>query len=258
MRIVGSVELLTKKGAIEGPFDTSIHRIGASTHLLGDLVFVAGGMESGPAPEGDVRARRWRGGGEVRTWPLHTPRYLHASVALSPTQILLIGGLTATQDSLTATPEVERIDQKNSTSERLPRLPYAAAEPAAILLPDGRILVLGGYDEDVLRETAILDMASGEWQSGPKLPSPRAGATPLLLSGHVLLLGGADTLEMSPATSALIHDLDTATWTETPLEIPTGAAIAQLDSGAFLIAGGRSREGDPIADVTLWTAALTP
>ena len=221
-------------------------------------MFVAGGFEDKQAPEGDARVHPLRGAPPKPTWPLQIPRYLHSSIAITPSQILLSGGLTTRDDNLVATPEVERIDLETGTSERLASLPFHTAEPTAVLLPDGQILIAGGYDEEILRDTAILSSLSGEWRSASKLPSPRAGATPLLVQGHLLLLGGVEAIGAPPATSILTQDLATGTWAEIPFEIPSSAAIAPLEDGTFLIAGGRSKEGAPIAEVTHFTATLLP
>ncbi|MFO0589182.1 MAG: kelch repeat-containing protein [Polyangiaceae bacterium] len=261
MRVVGSVEPVASEsegdpnGASREPLiETGIHRIGASIHFLRGSFFLAGGLGEGVGPEGDVIEYNLSSQRAIRRrWPLHTPRYLHAAIALSPTRILVIGGLTSSEQGLPATPSVERLDLEQGTSERLQDLPFATAEPQIARLPDGRILLAGGYDDEMELRTALLDTASGTWQSPAPLPSPRAGATPLLMAGHVLLIGGLRDFGAASAPSVLIATPDLAAWTEEPLEIPFGAAIAPLEQGTFLVAGGRSPDGSPLADVTLWT-----
>lgn len=254
MRILGSVEPLAVDAPEEEPFETGIHRIGASVHALGGSLFVAGGLGEARGPESDVLEYILSAGSAARRWPLHTPRYLHASVAVSPSRILLIGGLTDTGEGLCATAAAERLDLEQGTSERLPDLPFATAEPQIARLSDGRILVMGGYDDDgLVTRTALLDTDAGAWHSLAPLPSPRAGATPIVLADRVLLVGGMSTFGEPSAPSILISDPPLSSWTERPLEIPVGAAITPMEQGTFLVVGGRAPDGSPLADVTLWT-----
>ena len=59
------------------------------------------------------------------------------------------------------------------------------------LLPDGTVLVVGGYDGDVLASTEVYDPALGTWQTSGSLNDARSHHTATLLpDGTVLVVGG--------------------------------------------------------------------
>src|SRR5690606_18249101 len=69
--------------------------------------------------------------------------------------------------------------------------------PGAVLLPDGNVLLVGGYDETgVTGNVDIFDPSvgpTGSWNSGPAIVGGRARHTTLVLpSGAVLVSGGHD------------------------------------------------------------------
>jgi hypothetical protein len=73
----------------------------------------------------------------------------------------------------------------------------------AILLTDGRALVLGGVWATTT--TDIFDPTSGIWSPGPVLaPAPFATAT-LLQNGRVLIFGGEDAQGFPSATVMLFE-----------------------------------------------------
>ena len=255
MLLQGSVEPVDSKTGPSGPpVETGIRRIAASWLFDGDRLFVAGGMGD-LAPEGDVREFSLQDGTLARTWHLCIPRYLHGEAQIAPARHLLFGGLTGSPEGLRATPAVELLDLRKGTSERFPDLPFATVEPLVAPLPKGRILVAGGYgDDDTLAATAILDIASRTWQSSPPLPSPRVAGPPVQLGPrHILFPGGSSALGDPPLRDGLVLDTATFEWSAADVDLPPGAAIADIGGGRFLACGGMSPEGAPIATVTLWT-----
>ncbi len=216
---------------------------------------MAGGLGDDPLPAGDVHEFTLQTGTLARTWPLTTPRYLHANISVGPGQHLLAGGLAPSPGGLEATAAVELLDLRKGTSERLPDLPWKTIEPIVSLLPGGRVLVAGGYDdEDVVAHTAILDISSREWHSSPPLPAPRAGSTPVRLGAHhLLVLGGWSAVGTPVSDGAMILDLVKFEGHTAALPIPRDAAVLLLDGAHLLVAGGRDPDGAPVPTVTLWT-----
>src|SRR5439155_20117654 len=69
----------------------------------------------------------------------------------------------------------------------------ARYEHGATRLPDGRILVTGGYNGDYLASAEIYQAASGTWKPVMSMGTPRGGhMTTRLLDGRVLVAGGSD------------------------------------------------------------------
>jgi hypothetical protein len=257
MTVRGSVESLEPLGGTEGAlFRTGLDRAGPSWLLEGGCVFAAAGLGLGAdelAPE--VLAFSLDTGARVRAWPLCVPRYSHTTVAMSNGSWLLIAGLVKAADGLAATGAVERLDLRAGTSERLPDLLFAVAEPLAAWLPGGRLLVAGGYDDEVMQQTAILDLGAPSFHLAPPLPVPRAAAAkPIALSDHhVLFAGGYSDLEGAFARDGLILDTRDLGWQIADIEVPRGAAILDLGGSRFLASGGRDPSGAPVAANTLWS-----
>lgn len=187
--------------------------------------------------------------------PLHVPRYLHAQVLSTSGATLLLGGLVTAAEGLCATAAVERVDWQTGTGESLPSLPFATAEPLAVALPDGRILVAGGYDDDALATAAVLAPGASHWQLAPPLPSPRiAPSGPVWLDErHALFAGGWADLEGRSPTEALVLDTQELTWHPVEMLLPRGAALTDLGKGRFLVSGGSLEDGTLTDQVTLWT-----
>ena len=254
---MGSVELLDTAGAREGRLRrTGIDRLGASWLLDGGRVLVAGGLdlEGERGPAGEVLSVEIEGEEPPRRWSACTARYLHAEVACGEGRWLLAGGLLQKGDVLCATSAVERVDARDRVVEALPGLPFAAAEPLAIPLDGGRVLVAGGYDESTQATAAVSRTDWTGWEPAPPLPAPRAGGGgPIRLDERfVLLAGGVSDFDAGHARDALVLDTWTLKWHAAEIDLPAGAALAGV-KGGLLASGGRDGAGEPIGKNTLWT-----
>lgn len=130
--------------------------------------------------------------------------------------------------------------------------------PRAVLLGDGRVLVVGddeGYPGCVRPDSAqseTWDPGSGTWSAGPSLNAPRADFAALPVGGGgALVTGGVTAGTAAPVAGAGDHQSysstyiydprsEPATWSRTGLlgwarTLPT--AVALLD-GRVLVAGG--------------------
>ena len=81
---------------------------------------------------------------------------------------------------------------------------------AATGLPDGRVLITGGYYGDATFNSAeIYDPATGTWSAAANLNTPRVfSSATLLLNGKVLVAGGRDGMrfDSKPLLSAELYD----------------------------------------------------
>jgi hypothetical protein len=114
----------------------------------------------------------------------------------------------------------------------------------ATLLPDGKVLVAGGYSYTgdsgaTLASAEVYDPDAGSWTVTGTMITPRFGhAATLLPDGEVLVVGGLG--KDGDLTSAELYDPNTGTWTAagtmgTPRNHPTAVA---LPDGKVLVAGG--------------------
>jgi WD40 repeat protein len=119
----------------------------------------------------------------------------------------------------------------------------------ATLLANGRVLVVGGQDNNLHGQSTaeLYDPATGTWTATGSMQSAHYRHTATLLpNGRVLVAGGADQTEVIMSTAEL-YDPATGSWT------PTGSMHAAhylhtatlLPNGLVLVAGG----ADPSAEV---------
>jgi hypothetical protein len=232
-------------------------RTEAQTTVLDDgRVLITGGS----GDSGDLQsAELYSSGGFGTIVQMNGPRRRHTATLLASGEVLVAGGI--------------RNGVAHSTVElfRPSDDAFQAASPmlenryfhAAVGLPDKRVLVAGGYDfsNQVLASTELYDRASGAWQAGPALNTPRArGVLSLLADGRVLITGGV-TSDGSRTASAEIFDPAAGSWRPAA---SMAAARQQhtatvLPKGQVLVAGGWDGRAlastevyDPAADT--WTA----
>src|SRR6266536_2532792 len=114
----------------------------------------------------------------------------------------------------------------------------------ATLLPNGKVLVAGGFNSSgILASAELYDPASGTWTATGSLGTPRRSHTATLLpNGKVLVAGGLST---SVVASAELYDPASGTWTATG---SLGTArfshtATLLPNGKVLLAGGDNDSG---------------
>ena len=171
----------------------------------------------------------------------------NATATLLPDgEVLVAGGentFEASSGSVTATAEIfsPRLNGwRPAGSMTKPR--YSAG---AVLLPDGRVLVAGGwYSEKVSDKshntTEIFDPATGHWTAATPMTSPRAQHALLdLPDGRVLAVGGVDTSNKIFIGTEM-YDPVTGTWRQAqPLGLAVILpAVQVLLDGRVLVAGG--------------------
>lgn len=191
----------------------------------------------------------------------------HTATLLPDGRVIVAGG-TSTAGSLenglaggrTTPTLVEAYDPATGQFERSAEMAQGRAGHTATPLPDGRVLLAGGYSTGtscVMQSSIeILDPASGTSAEVGHLATPRAEHTSTLLpDGRILITGGiggpAQSAECPDAppflASAEVIDPSTGTSTATgPLLTERGGHSATLlDDGRVFVVGGTNQFGSP-------------
>lgn len=212
-----------------------VPRWGHSATLLTDgRVLVVGGLaEDDTTPTAelyDPLTDSWR----AAATPANPYRFQTATL-LTDGRVLVAGGngaLTALQfmpPADGASDAAEIYDPATDHWMTVEKLPVARKEHVAALLPDGRVMVLGGRmggnKTDIsgrntqrapLSTTAIFDPATNRWEAGPEAPIKDGSTLATLPNGRFLLAN---------RTALALYDSATRTWRD-------------LGAGHGLIVGG--------------------
>jgi hypothetical protein len=175
-----------------------------------------------------------------------SPRAVHAAVSLPDGRVALIGGCVI--DGCDPGPGSRTVDIFDPRTNRV-RLGGALAAArlgmAAVALPDGRILIAGGWsDGRVTASVEIFDPKTGTSAEVGRLRTPRGDVGHVTLrDGRVALIGG---VEGSRAVGDVdIFDPRTGRLTAgPPLLTPRATAMpVKLGDGRILVAGGAENAG---------------
>jgi hypothetical protein len=170
-------------------------------------------------------------------------------------KVLFAGGLDNADNSVSSTELYDPATNKFAPPASTPVMNAARFDATATLLPNGQVLIAGGFGNspDVSASTELYDSATNKFApaaSTPIMNTGRGGATATLLtSGKVLIAGGgAGGISIIPFSSAELYDPQTnkfAPPASTPvMNTPrTDATATLLPNGKVLIAGGLDDTG---------------
>jgi N-acetylneuraminic acid mutarotase len=223
-----------------------------ATLLPNGKVLVAGGVQ---APSGDGNliglASSEIYDSVANTWSpaasLATGRYLHSATLLPNGMVLVVGGVQTPSGVngngvLIALASAELYDPVADSWSTAGNLATARYQHTATLLPNGQVLVAGGYgypSQDPLASAEIYDPVANTWSSAASLSAGRARHTATLLSiGQVLVVGGLD--DEATVSTAELYDPVANSWSlAASLLFPVmGHAATAMSNGAVLVSGG--------------------
>ncbi len=123
-------------------------------------------------------------------------RNCHCTTALQNGMVLITGGFIANR------PTSSVLLLNPTTGETADAAPMISgrARHAAVGLPDGRVVVMGGFNRVYLGSAEVYDPYSNSWTSLQNLPSPRADFTANIADHGLLLVGGTGPIVM-PGTA---------------------------------------------------------
>jgi len=177
------------------------------------------------------------------TGSLVVARESHTATLLQDGRVLIVGGTRFQYQRWVPLSDAEIYDPVTGTFSLTGSLNDARSYHSATLLPNGKVLITGGFGgQDSLASAELYDPASGVFTRTGSMNVKRSGpVSTLLLDGHVLVTGYEPTPELyDPATGSF-----EATGS---MLVPRGGHTANLlKDGKVLIAGGY----DNVARITV-------
>jgi WD40 repeat protein len=135
----------------------------------------------------------------------------------------------------------------------------ARASHSSSLLPDGRVLIAGGFggsgtERDPYRSTEIYDPHTGNFQPAGDMTIGRTGHTATLLKNGKLLIAGGWTGRYNLRRSAELYDPTTGVFTPTGDMVieRAGNTAALLPDGKVLVAGGEDRSENALSSAEVY------
>jgi len=168
--------------------------------------------------------------------PMNSIRMLHTATLLPSGQVLVVGGYV-NEGSTPPTSSAELFDPATETwTATATPLNVARAEHTATLLPDGTVLVAGGYSYSeyvgAIASVEIYNPATGIWTLTNQMNSARGDFTATTLTnGDVLVTGGFDDTSSPLSGTELYGPNSTALNLNGTMLGPSGAF--QLGFAAF-------------------------
>ncbi|HEU6440627.1 MAG TPA: kelch repeat-containing protein [Terriglobales bacterium] len=219
------------------------------------------------------------GPGISPTGSMAASRVEEAAIRLADGRVLFAGGVPELKESVGTQnagasvggcgilASAELYDPASGTFSLTGSMATARMQPSAMLLADGRVLVVGGFgctsDNKMgpqLATAELYDPRTGTFSPTGSMTSARAGYTATLLAdGRVLIAGGAVLPNSAIVASAELYDPARGTFSPTgPMTTPRAQQTATLlSSGLVLVAGGFKRSPDgTTSDMYLASAEL--
>jgi Calx-beta domain/FG-GAP-like repeat/Galactose oxidase, central domain/Kelch motif len=219
-----------------------------ATLLPDGRVLVVGGLAAS-GPTAAVEVFDPASGIWAAAAPLSTPRTDHTATLLADGRVLVVGGAAEVVSTAGSLPELatflgsaEIFDPASGAWAATGALATTRARHAAVLLPDGQVLVLGGTHEGDPFEGGLTsaeryEPATGTWTpTGSLVVIDRIGPEAVALpNGKVLVVGGYAQRDGLPPKGDPVELYDPATGAFT-----AGPAVcSRIDGGVTLLPDGR-------------------
>jgi N-acetylneuraminic acid mutarotase len=206
-------------------------------------------------------------GSWTATGNMATARVYHTATLLRNGKVLVAGG-SVTNDQQLEAASAELYDPTTRSWTATGSMNGSRGGHTATLLPDGKVLVAGGYHiGESLASAELYDPASGSWTATGNMAGTRAAETQatqtatLLPDGKVLVVGSTT----DSGFAAELYDPGSGAWTFTgPMDgIRYLHTATLLPNGMVLVAGGGTGRSSSPLDAELydprtgsWAAAV--
>jgi len=173
---------------------------------------------------------------------LHLTRAAHTATVLPDGRVLVAGGCVEDScEGITATTEL--LDPTTGASTPGPNMLERRVSHVAVPLPDGRVLMIGGFQEGtVLSSTEIFDPSRNAFSAGPDLLEPLADPVVFVLGdGSILVAGGYGGHDSLASAELLDPELTAFRWTGAMSTARSAHAGGMLADGRVIVIGGNSR-----------------
>jgi Putative Ig domain/Galactose oxidase, central domain/Kelch motif len=193
--------------------------------------------------------------GYCETGSMNTARHNHILLGLPNGKVLITGG-AVNANSTGALASAELYDPVAHTFTNVGPMNVARLDHTVTLLPNGKVLVAGGFnDSGVVSSAELFDPATNAFTLlTARMTSLRAEHTATLLANGKVLIAGGNTNTNSVAT-AEIFDPTAGTFTVTSHTMTTARQIQHADllpNGQVLISGGFDNNNNPLASAELY------
>jgi hypothetical protein len=239
--IAGGSGVFESTGSLATPRDSH-----AATLLPNGKVLVAGRGGGGETTElYDSASGTWTATGSlgVNVWDF-------TATLLPNGKVLAAGGLTVVEgDMIVSSAECELYDPANGTWTSTGSLGHARDYHTATLLPNGKVLVAGGFDRGSVTSAELYDPVTETWTTtgSPGAVRLHSSAT-LLPDGKVLIVGGR-TAGGALSSATELYDPASGTWTSTGslATARNDQTATLLPNGLVLVAGGYNSTGSLVS-----------
>jgi N-acetylneuraminic acid mutarotase len=224
-----------------------------ATLLTNGLVLVAGGHGTNALSSTELfhpDANTWETNG-----PMNYARRSHTATLLPDGKVLVAGG-SASNDALGAEmSSAEIYDPQTRIWNPTDSLANARMAHTATLLPNGQVLVTGGFQTNIVLASAELyDPDSGAWLPAGSMNFPRINHTATLLNnGKVLVAGGSSVIASTNKVLVTeLYDPASGLWhTNAAMTFPrVGHTATLMPNGKILVVGGRALKTTEVYDPT--------
>ncbi|HLG96819.1 MAG TPA: kelch repeat-containing protein [Bryobacteraceae bacterium] len=219
-----------------------------ATLLTNGQVLVVGGATTPGVPTGVYAGAELYDPSKgifVKAGPISVNTSDHRATLLQDGRVLITGGYAGAPPSQPLT-RSEVYDPATGIFSPVGPMQVGRNAHTSTLLPDGRVLIAGGYG-DPLGSAELFNPTTGVFTQTGSMSTPRAGASATLISnGEVLVVGG---FGVGPAYLAVastdLFNPATGTFSPTGNTIVArgGPGSALLPDGRVLIVGGNGRSG---------------
>jgi len=196
------------------------------------------------------------GDGDTGVAAISQGRWGHTATLLEDGRVLIVGGQESPSRKLDTAeifdPSTGLWSAAGSMAEK------RGSGQRAVLLGDGRVLVLGENDD---ASAEIYDPSTGQWSSAGVMLQARQWATATLLEdGRVLVAGGSDATRagLLELNTAEIYDPSTGEWIETGSmeQVHAGHSAVVVDGKVLVVGKYMAETYDPSTGT--WSPAGKP